>query len=286
LTTFSDIPLTEYLAKKSRLGHLRQSISIIHPDSEAFHGKQLMLEKEGKLHKQSYVRLKHVYQIDISKLRVYRWKCKANSLRLDESSYGDLMDTLGLAKEEWEDTNSLLENATRRLRLLALAKSNARQSSEPQPAETTIRVQQPRTPDTFDYYNDQPSWLNSNTNPQSRHDSSFSTPVTPQQSRAYYDRLAAQANNNARHAPPVTPQQRPNSIYNSPTWSNIASIQAQQRSYGTVRPDRYVQTRSSYIPPRPEPEEEGSSWLFVKCVVGFVAAGASYLWWDAKGKKK
>jgi hypothetical protein len=289
LTTFSNISITRYQTDKLQSNHLQDSTPILHPESEAFQGKQLTLEKDGKLHKQSFVRLKHVYGIEVSKLRVYRWKCKAHDFRLDESSYGDLMETLGLVKEEWEDTDSALETATRRLHLLA--RPNSQQVSERQLAETTVPPQTPRTPSTFDYYNSHRSWLTSNTNPQSRHDSSISAPVIPQPSMAYYDRLADQVNatrNSARHAPPVPPQEarQPQSYYNPPTWPNSA---IPQRNYDTVqtssRPDRYIQPRN-YVPPRSEPDDENSSWLFVKCVVGFVAVGAFYWWWDSKGKKK
>src|SRR5664279_5071481 len=110
-----------------RTQRLRGSIPIFHPDSEPLtpeesHLPQLRLEN-GKMHKQSYIRLKHSYPIHHSHLRSYKpWqKLPAHKLRIDKESYGILVQKFRRKKEEFVETREIKQTALRRLQLLAAA---------------------------------------------------------------------------------------------------------------------------------------------------------------------
>ncbi|EPE35912.1 hypothetical protein GLAREA_05250 [Glarea lozoyensis ATCC 20868] len=107
LTTFTDTSISKYIKRINRnSGHpIEQSISVHHPESEAVQIPQLHLEK-GKLRKQSYLRLQHVYEVKVTCLRTYNWRySQGPKLRLREESYEALMGRLGADAEEWVETD-------------------------------------------------------------------------------------------------------------------------------------------------------------------------------------
>ncbi|KAF4627837.1 hypothetical protein G7Y89_g10312 [Cudoniella acicularis] len=129
VTTFTDTPLSSYIAQRTR--RLQGSIPIFHPDStpstpEETHLSQLNLEN-GKLHKQSYIRLKHTYPIHCSLLRTFKpWqRYRAYKLRIDQESYGILMQHLRRKKEEWVETEDVRNMASRRLMGMVAGESKA-----------------------------------------------------------------------------------------------------------------------------------------------------------------
>ena len=82
---------------------------------------QLKLE-DGRLKKQSYVRLQHTYRVPASMLRQYAYRnCRAYKRRLSNDSYTTLMDLLALTPEKYEMTKTLFK--TKDQRLLNLARS-------------------------------------------------------------------------------------------------------------------------------------------------------------------
>jgi len=264
--------LQTYQNKRRKVPHFHDSIPITHPESGSYAGEQLKLEKKNKLDKQSYVRLNHIYRIEASKLRGF--VKRACNLRLDENSYEALMGKLKLSKDDWVNTNKLRQ--TKDQRLLALANSNpsTQQTSTHQPA------------DTVGDYSSHLYRIMSETTPQTRPHSNTALPITPQPYRTHLPDNAHSTR--AVCTPLVTPQQQARTYYNPPTWPTTTPIAISQRTYGTVYPDRYIQPRSSssYAPPRPDPEDESSSWLFAKCLVGFIAVGGLVWWWDASSRKR
>jgi hypothetical protein len=120
--------LPKYLEIRPTTNHLHGSIPIIDPEAElpgsgeTFSFPHLQLE-EGKLRKQSYVWLKHIYRVPAKFLRQYTfWHSRAYKHRLCKTSYDQLMEELGLAPEPFECTATLFE--TEKRRLYALASSN------------------------------------------------------------------------------------------------------------------------------------------------------------------
>jgi hypothetical protein len=102
------------------------------------HITQLHLEK-GKLHKQSYLRLKHIYEVEIGNLHTFKWRnYPAWKLRLSKESYKLLMKELDLTEEEYNETDMVPRTA--RLRLEALARAEA----PPPPPPRVIRQQPPQ----------------------------------------------------------------------------------------------------------------------------------------------
>jgi hypothetical protein len=129
VTTFSDKTLSEYIQKKGgRNHHIQDSIPISHPDPESVELEdilQLYLEKEA-MHKQSYIRLKHIYQVPISSLcQNKKHKFPAYRLRLSQASYNILTQKLGITPDYFEETDTIRASAPRRLRLLAQAQAPA-----------------------------------------------------------------------------------------------------------------------------------------------------------------
>ncbi|KAH9213955.1 hypothetical protein DL95DRAFT_462615 [Leptodontidium sp. 2 PMI_412] len=125
VTTFSNTPLSKYL---SRRRHRKPSIPIFDPEATALTSPrvsslvQLKLE-EGRLKKQSYVRLQHTYRIPVSMLRQYAYRnSRAYKRRLSYESYYALMELLALPPENYEATETLFE--TNHQRLLDLANSS------------------------------------------------------------------------------------------------------------------------------------------------------------------
>ncbi|TVY15317.1 hypothetical protein LARI1_G009302 [Lachnellula arida] len=121
MTTFNDTELDAYLAERTRRHHLRSSIPIYRPDlAPAPDGVPHLYLEKNTMHKQSYVRLKHIYQIDASKLYTFTGKrSRAYELRLWEPSYVTLMHQFGLEVENWHDTDTIAQTATYRLDVLA-----------------------------------------------------------------------------------------------------------------------------------------------------------------------
>jgi hypothetical protein len=108
--------------------HFNCSIPIIDPGAELLGSGEtlsfphLQLE-EGKMRKQSYVRLKHIYRVPANFFRQYTFRhSRAYKYRLCKTSYDRLMEELRLAPEPFECTATLFETEERRL--YALASSN------------------------------------------------------------------------------------------------------------------------------------------------------------------
>ncbi|PVH81861.1 hypothetical protein DL98DRAFT_570956 [Cadophora sp. DSE1049] len=124
VTTFSDTPLSKYLSKRR---HKEPSIPVYDPEATSLttaRGTALVQIKleEGRLKKQSYVRLQHTYRVPVSMLRQYAYrKCRAYKRRLSDDSYNTLMGLLALSPEKYEPTKTLFE--TKNDRLLDLARS-------------------------------------------------------------------------------------------------------------------------------------------------------------------
>lgn len=117
--------LAAYLKRRQRRQHYQKSIPILKSSVEPLNNidhdsmKKLILEK-GALRKQSYVQLRHTYEIPVSMLCQYAWKsCRAYKMRLSSSSYNILMRELGLLPEIFEKTDTLFETEGRRLSALA-----------------------------------------------------------------------------------------------------------------------------------------------------------------------
>lgn len=82
---------------------------------------QLKLE-DGRLKKQSYIRLQHTYRVPASMLRQYAYRnSRAYKRRLTQESYSALMARLAQLPEKYEVTGTLYE--TKNQRLLDLARS-------------------------------------------------------------------------------------------------------------------------------------------------------------------
>jgi hypothetical protein len=235
--------------------------------------KQLRLEHAGNMYKQSYVRLKHTYQVEISKLRTFAKKCRAYKLRLDEKSYGILMGELGLVKETWEDTNTLYETKSRRLRVLANSNSNPRQ------IETIPRSVRTSSGDLegLGYYITEPFRLSSQTlvhqyqNRTHQHISpSHAVPATPQ------------------HQSTLPPESR---LYFNALSERLNSSGAPPRGYGTLytppRSDPYASSwsfpQSGYVPPSPPSSSDSDRfWPLFTCLVGFLGVGGLVWRWYGK----
>ncbi|KAH6663405.1 hypothetical protein B0J14DRAFT_609396 [Halenospora varia] len=125
ITTFSDTPLLIFLQSRNRRN--RKAIPVFHPDSmeneeDEVHTVQLYLENGRKLHKQSYVRLSHVYQVPACLLRSLSFharKSAAYLTRFDFESYTTLMNQLRLPRDVVFDTREVAENGRQRLAELA-----------------------------------------------------------------------------------------------------------------------------------------------------------------------
>ena len=127
------------------MDHFNCSIPIIDPGAELLgSGKTLSFPhlqlEEGKMRKQSYVRLKHIYQVPANFLRQYSlWHSRAYKFRLCKTSYDQLMEELRLVPEPFECTATLFE--TKKRRLHALANSNGEATLPlPTPAVPLQRV--------------------------------------------------------------------------------------------------------------------------------------------------
>jgi hypothetical protein len=137
--------LPKYLEIRPTTNHLHGSIPIIDPEAElpgsgeTFSYPHLQLE-EGKLRKQSYVRLKHIYRVPANFLRQYTfWHSRAYKYRLCKTSYDQLMEELRLAPEPFECTATLFETKERRLYTLA-SSNGAATLPLPTPAVPPQRV--------------------------------------------------------------------------------------------------------------------------------------------------
>ena len=116
------MPLDSYRRKRIHAPHFQSSIPIYQPDSDIENGQEehisishLRLERK-KLCKQSYISLKHTYEIPISTLRTYGYRgCRAYKFRLNSASYNTLMTNFGMPVEKFESTETLWETVDRRL---------------------------------------------------------------------------------------------------------------------------------------------------------------------------
>jgi hypothetical protein len=139
------MPLDSYRRKRIRTPHFQSSIPIYQPDSdvencqeEDISIQQLRLE-EKKLRKQSYISLKHTYEVPISTLRNYGYRrCRAYKFRLNSASYNTLMTDLGMPVEKFESTGTLWETVDRRLGALV-----ANQRVHPTPQQETHYTENP-----------------------------------------------------------------------------------------------------------------------------------------------
>ncbi|KAH7356418.1 hypothetical protein BKA65DRAFT_422649 [Rhexocercosporidium sp. MPI-PUGE-AT-0058] len=125
VTTFSGTSLSKYLSRRRRR---QASIPIFDPEATALTSPraaslvQLKME-DGRLKKQSYIRLQHTYRIPVSMLGQYAYRnSRAYKRRLSYESYCALMELLSLPPEKYEVTASLYE--TENQRLLDLARSS------------------------------------------------------------------------------------------------------------------------------------------------------------------
>lgn len=121
MTTFNGKDLDTYLAERTRRHHLQSSIPIYRPDlAPASDGAPHLYLEKDTMYKQSYVRVKHIYQIDASKLYTFSGKrSRPYELRLCEPSYVTLVHQFGLELENWHDTDTISQTATDRLNVLA-----------------------------------------------------------------------------------------------------------------------------------------------------------------------
>jgi hypothetical protein len=134
VTTFSDTSLSSYIKKRPRMRHMLLSIPIHDPaadtlDTAEYNIEQLHLEKDD-LHKQSYVRLQHTYEVPSSMLCRYNFRTRqAYKLRLTEHSYKTLMGKLNATPEPYIET--ALVPITSESRLVGLAFSAGRAGRTP-----------------------------------------------------------------------------------------------------------------------------------------------------------
>ncbi|KAH6700618.1 hypothetical protein BKA61DRAFT_529714 [Leptodontidium sp. MPI-SDFR-AT-0119] len=286
MTSFRDMPLNHYLARRERVPYFRSSIPIRDQSSEEIEEagiKQLELEKGRTMNKkQCYVKTDHVYNAPVSSLRSYGFgpgECRAYRMRLNEASYAMLMGELDLSPESFAVTDTLFETAPSRLAVLAgipvptaQVPSSARQGAFVVPHQGAESYLDPvlGIPNTY---------------------------VAPSTSTD-----AAVANNR----PPASNHRLPAlvpSVSNLPTTRYPASTYtaAQPQAYGTFpgsthhaypgstysgyrqdsQPSR--QSRTTYQPPvytpytgRQPPEEESPSYWGI--IVGFLGL-AAFGWW-------
>jgi hypothetical protein len=133
------------------------------------HLTQLHLEK-GKLHKQSYVRLQHVYEVKMESLHRYKWR---NSLpskhRLCKESYDLLIEKLGIEGEEFVETSmvnrvmrSRLSKELERCRTLAVMPERMtvrQQLPVLSPARTFVPPSYPQDIENHEIRVDEPRWV-------------------------------------------------------------------------------------------------------------------------------
>ena len=131
----------------------KNTISIYHPDSDELvdsHEVQLHLEK-GKLHKQSYLRLQHIYEVKVSSLQTLKWRnSPASKFRLSQESYVILMAKLNLKAEEYVET--IMVPRVMRQRLLVVDAVARVQTPLPQARPARYQPAQYRSP-----FEDEPS---------------------------------------------------------------------------------------------------------------------------------
>ncbi|KAK0106866.1 hypothetical protein ONS95_003588 [Cadophora gregata] len=140
VTTFSDTTLSKYVSKRQ---YKVSSIPIYDAEATPIPSElgsnliQLRME-EGRLKKQSYVRLQHTYQVPLSMLRQYTFRnSRAFRQRLSEDSYKTLMGLLARTPEKYDVTKTLLETKDRRL--LALARSELPPVRRTRPTHQPVR---------------------------------------------------------------------------------------------------------------------------------------------------
>lgn len=265
VTTFSNTPLSTYLElKKHKRPHLLSSLPITHSDPKHFHTKYLQLEDGNKLHKQSYIRLKHVYQIELSKLRANLWRGPAHKLRLDEESYGFLMGELERLPASWKDTNTLEETAYRRLKTLADSnrQTPAVRTAPLVPQQHTPRRQHPDSPGSY------AAALNA-----------ISPLPQPQRqnSRPHYDPIYGRD-----YAPVPVPSQYPSNDPRQPLFAprRVESEGSRlENGYGAVK-STYRATE--YSSARADDEGGLGGWGWGKWVLGVVAFGGLVWLWNRK----
>ncbi|KAG9229063.1 hypothetical protein BJ875DRAFT_547272 [Amylocarpus encephaloides] len=262
ITTFSGTTIEKYEVQRFRLPYLKRSLSIHHSNSEPpqdSHMKQLRLEK-GKLRKQSYVRLKHVFRVDIGKLHTYKWrKSPAYKWRLSKESFDDLVHELDLPKPIYIETDVVVRTSKTRMQALARTQTPRTQTPRtPPPANSdpTIsgeRVLYTSRRERYDPPNqqyDHSSFFNATSTPASQEHDRYSIPVVPGSYQHYF-------NHQAR-----------TSVHNNQTHSQVGcdygSISAshppvtEQRSNTALRLPQY----EGHTYPTEE-EEDGTSWLGV-----------------------
>jgi hypothetical protein len=151
VTSFWQLPLSEYRAQRTSKRKLFSSIPIINNlEDNASSAEQdvlsaLQLENQKTMFKQSYVRLDHIYEARLSMLRSYSPNRRAYHWRLDMTSYCRLATLLGLEPEIYPSTSNLWETATARLQQLANPKAIPDEVVSP----TAHRIVAPSTVPSF-----------------------------------------------------------------------------------------------------------------------------------------
>jgi len=294
-TSFGSTPLSKYNTKRQ---YLEPSLPISQPgndDAETArlhnHTKQLHLENKKSMHKQSYVRLKHVYRVEVSTLRTFVKKrpsekvCRAYKIRLDEESYGVLMQGLGLEKETWEDTRTLYETSPRRLRALANSTDTTREPATMAASTSQSQPQVDSESQLYDYIRAQQS----QPRPHRVSSDAIHTHHTPlinstrTTTSPYFETRHPLLSQQTRNPPPAS------TYYNPPSLSPLPQP---ARHYGTLsgypaarraEPYAYASVTSPpqrrYIPPSSAAaEDDGGSWwgrfLVGVCVIG------GLVWWS------
>lgn len=262
------------------------------------------------MNKQSYVRLNHIYRVEISSLRTFAKnktasakECRAYKLRLDQESYGVLMHDLGLGHptSPWEDSATLYETAARRLLELASSGGGTRHSWT-----SAVLQAQADSGSRLQSYN-----YNHTQQPQPQRIAY--PPRTPHRV------VSAPTHHTHTHTPPTTrttttspylqtrnpPLPAATSTYSPPSLPTHLHPAPPTRNYGTLhgypatrRAEEYTHTRASYpqqrtyIPPSSGAHANahgdgngsgGGSW-WSSLLVGVVVIGGLVWWsgWDGK----
>jgi hypothetical protein len=216
----------------------------------------LRLEEGRKLHKQSYIRLEHTYEIPVSRLRQYGFSsCRAYNIRLMEKSYKILMLELGMVPRFYHKTNTLYETADRRL--AALARSTGG-SSFAVPDLNPLSTADERTA----------IYTINRTSPAPAH--TASTPhIAPTYGTAPHA-APSPVPVAASHIPLVYSSQN---YHPQPVPVYVSSAHASYSSHYT--PESHSQR---WTTPEEESCNSGESGIIFICILGFVAVG-NWLWW-------
>jgi len=256
------MPLEKYLKKRIYSVRHQKSLPIHDPEGKNIasfglpYPTVLRLEEGRKLHKQSYIRLEHTYEIAVSRLRQYGFSsCRAYKIRLMEKSYKILMLELGMVPRVYHKTNTLYETADRRL--AALARSTGGSS---------FVVPDPRPLPTADERT--AIYTISRTSQASAH-----TAPTPYVAHPY-GTIPRAALSPVPVAAPHIPRVYSSQNYNpQPVPVYVSSTHASHSSHYT--PESHSQR---WTPLEEDSCEPGEYGMFFVCVLGFAAVG-TWLWW-------